>query len=300
MKIEKSSKKAKVVAKKKENDKVESHEETLSSTVNLQDIPKVTIDTTKENFDESSDIQAKRQQMFKEEKERQRKIREDNIIRMKHRKIFRRIVIVTLIILFIFAPIYPQNEIVINDRYFLQMKDITVKHELNKYFSPFQFLRYRKEIANGNEYIKKSKVSYDLKNMEINVNIDEYIPLVKDYENNVYFYEDDTIIKKDDINLYAPVINGFDQKTLEQLLQNLSALEYDVLTLIDSIEYIGDSESPTLIKMDMVDNNTIFINMEQIKYKMPYYTQIQQIIDEKANGKPGYIHLNMGDYYEPK
>lgn len=218
----------------------------------------------------------------------------------KRRQIFQISFIITIVIMFVFVPIYPNQETIQNKHMYLTDSDIKVKHPLGNYFSPFQFLRYDLEVKNGSEYIKSSKVTYKLKEMKVHVQITEFKPLAKDSENNIYFYENGEVVKKSDINLYAPVIIGFDEKKLESLLTNLAKLDYDVITQIDTIEYAGNKEDPDLLKMGMDGDNTVYIDIGQIKDKLPYYNQIKQIIDEKAGGKPGTVHLNIGDYYEPK
>lgn len=295
MEIKKTN--TKLVAQKKQTSEPEKKPEASKPPI---DIPKVKPETDVTKQAQTDDIKSKREQMFEEEKIRQQKIRSNAIIAKKNKRIFQITFAITLATLFIFAPIYPNHETIINDRYYLRMSDIEIAHPLNNYFSPFQFARYQSKLKNGSEYIKNSTVRYKLRDMTVNVNIEEYIPLAKDEENNVYFYEDKEVVKKSDINLYAPVITGFDQKTLEKLLTNLSALDYTVLTQIDTIEYIGDEEDPDLLKMGMDGDNTVYIDIDQIKRKLPYYNQIKQIIDEKADGEPGIIHLDIGDYYEPK
>jgi cell division septal protein FtsQ len=51
--------------------------------------------------------------------------------------------------------------------------------------------------------------------------------------------------------------------------------------------------------MEMKDGNFVQINISQISDKMPYYLQMQEIIEVKKDGKDGVIYLDIGDYYEP-
>lgn len=208
--------------------------------------------------------------------------------------------ILTIVVMFVFVPIYPNAELKVNKLMYLTTDDIKVENPLEQYFSPFQFVRYQYQLKNSSEFIKKSEVTYNLKTMTTNVKIYEYKPLAKDSENNIYFYEDGEVLKKQNINLYAPIITGFDQSKLNKLIVNLDKLDYKVITQIDSIEYVGTEDDPDLLKLGMDGDNTVYINIDQIRKKLPYYNQIKQIIDEKAGGKPGVIHLNIGDYYERK
>lgn len=286
----------KIIAQKKEPESPEIKPEPIQPS----EIPKVKPETDVQKINEAEDIKSKREQMFEQARIKQIEIRKNAVIAKKQRRIFQITILITMTILFLFAPIYPNQKISMNKRYYLNEVDIAVDHPLGAYFSPYQFFRYESEIKNSSEYIKKAKVQYNLREMKIVVNITEYKPLVKDVENNIYFYEDNEVVKKSDLDLYAPIITGFDQKQLEALLENLQTLDYDVITQIDTIEYIGTEDDPDLLKMGMIGDNTIYIDIEQIGRKLPYYNQIKQIIDEKADGKPGIIHLNVGDYYEPK
>ncbi len=245
-------------------------------------------------------LKQKLNRKIEEQREYQKKLKQKQIEDKKNRKIFIISLLVSFGVLFLFMPIYPVKDIKINNTNYLRLSDIKINDPLGNYFSLFEYIRYGQEVAIGSEFIKQSNVKYSLKEMSISVNVKEYIPLAKDNENNVYFYEDKQVIKKENIDLYAPIVTGFDQSTIEILLSNLKKLTYDELMLIDTIEYAGDEDNPDLVKMGMVGAQTIYINMEQIGYKIPYYNQMRQIIDEKADGNPGIIHLEMGDYYEPK
>lgn len=249
---------------------------------------------------EFDDIKKQREEMFKEQKLRQNQIKNEAIEVKKAKKTLITYFVVTLLLLLLFAPIYPNKNTNINQLYYLSKDDIKTDHPLNKYFSPFQYYRYTSEIANSNKYIKNSEVKYNLKKMEVNVKLEERKPLAKDSENNIYFLDGRKVKKEKDIQLYAPVISGFDDDTLKDLLINLNELDYSILLQIDTIEYVGTKDSPQLLKMGMSGDNTVYINLDQIKTKLKYYNQIKQIIDEKGKGKSGIIHLNIGDYYEPK
>lgn len=249
---------------------------------------------------EFEDIKQQREEMFKEQKFRQNQIKNEAIEAKKEKKTLVIYFISTLLLLLLFAPIYPNKNTNINQLYYLSEDDLKTDHPLNKYFSPFQYYRYKSEISNSNKYIKNISVKYNLKKMEVNVEIEERKPLAKDGENNIYFLEGRKVKKEKDIQLYAPVISGFDNDTLKELLINLNDLDYNILLQIDTIEYVGTKESPQLLKMGMSGDYIVYINLDQIKTKLKYYNQIKQIIDEKGKGKPGIIHLNIGDYYEPK
>ncbi len=269
-------------------------------TIDPARLPKVKSETDFKSISQFEAIKRKREEMFNKEKEKQKKIKNDAIQARKNKRIFQIVFSITIVLLLLFAPIYPNKEFKVNDRYYTKMSDINVEHPLGDYFSPYQFFRYESELALGNEYIKSVDLKYNLRAMTITGSIQEYIPLAKDVENNIYFYENDEIVKKSGIDLYAPVISGFNQKNLEKLLKNLDPLDYNVIQSIDTIEYIGTEEDPDLLKLSMEGDHTIYIDMTQMKTKLPYYNQIKQIIDEKADGEPGIIHLDVGDYYEPK
>lgn len=257
-------------------------------------------DKNEEPEKKSESLKSKREKMFKQEKERMQKLKINEATAQQNRRAFQIALAITLLLLLIFAPIYPAQKVSFNNMNYLEKSDLEIANPLGNYFSPYQYFRYKSELAQSNEFIKNSKVTYDIKNMTVKVKVTEYKPLAKDAENNVYFYDDNEVIKKNNIELYAPIVSGFDQKKLETLLENMDGLDYDVIMQIDTIEYVGTEEDPELLKFGMDGDNTIYIDANQIEDKMPYYNQMRQIIDEKADGEPGIIHLDLGDYYEPK
>lgn len=271
-----------------------------TKTVDIEQLPKVKSETDYKTQKETESIKQKREQMFIDEQVRQSRIKAQAIIARKNMRGFQMSLIATIAILLLFAPIYPNQNFKVEDLDYLVMDDIQIDHPLGNYFSPFQYMRYKNEVANGSPFIKSVKLNYQMKKMRVVVDITEYKPLAKDVENNVFFYEDKEVVKQSDLNLYAPVVSGFNQKNLEKLLKNMQTLDYDVIMQIDTIEYVGTEDDPDLVKLGMEGDHTIYIDMAQMKYKLPYYNQIKQIIDEKADGKPGIIHLELGDYYEPK
>lgn len=299
MKIEKPQEKIRIVPKRKEESQ-EPKSVDIPNSNPEEKKPKIEISESKVSKSKFEDLKRKREQIFKQAALRQKQIQNNALLTKKRSQIYRITAIVTTLGLFLFAPIYPNQELKVGNLDYLQMSDLKIDKPLGKYFSPFQFLVYSSEVKSGSEYIKAADITYKLREMTTYVNITEYKPLAKDSENNIYFFEHNEVVKKSNIDLYAPVITGFDQDKLESLLESLGHIDYNIISQIDTIEYIGTEEDPNLLKMGMVGNNTLYIDIEQIKSKMPYYGQIKQIIDEKADGKPGVIHLDIGDYYEPK
>lgn len=245
-------------------------------------------------------IKEKQKKVVEEEKIRQEQKRVKSIKDAKTKKQSLVLGLIIFLVLLIFVPIFPVKDTVISDRKYLSLSDVSIEHPLGKTFSPFQFIRYQYEVANGSEYIKNARVRYQFPEMIVDISVEEYIPLAKDTENNVFFYENNEIIKRTDLDVYAPVVTGFDKAGLEQLLATLSTLDYDTLSQIDTITPAPTDEFPDLLKLGMDGNQIVYINSNQMKDKLPYYPQIKKIIDEKANGEPGIIHLELGDYYEPK
>lgn len=301
--METSKKKKIIVAKRKGEESKQTLKAPVKQPVKTPVKPmanaSVKIDTKKANADFEKTLK-KREQLLREEKDRQRQIREGLVVAKKNRRIFQITTALTFALLLIFAPIFPNRELSLENTNYLSARDLDIKHPLKSYFSPFQFVRYSFELRNGSDYIKTSTVSYNLREMSVKAHLSEYKPLVKDVENNVYFREDGETIKMNGLDIYAPIISGFDTKTLDKLLESMKSLDYSIIMQIDTIEYAGTEEDPELLKLGMAGDNTVYINMGQIKTKLPYYNQIKQIIDEKAKGKPGIIHLDIGDYYEPK
>ncbi len=292
----------KLVVKRKESaiPKPEPKPEPTPPTIDPTNIPKVKTETDTKTVSQFEQIKQKRDQMFQQEKIRQKMIKQNAITARKQMRIFQISLAITLIVLLIFAPVYPNKNFTAQNGNYLTYSELNIEHPLGDYFSPFQYSRFRSELRQSSEYIKSINVHYKLREQMVSVSFTEYKPLVKDNENNIYFYENDEVVKKSGLDLYAPVISGFDQDDLTKLLKNMQKLSYDVIMQIDTIEYVGTEDDPDLLKMGMDGDHTVYIDIDQIDDKLPYYNQIKQIIDEKADGKPGIIHLNIGDYYEPK
>lgn len=245
-------------------------------------------------------IKARQKKVVDEARINQEKLKLQKLKNTRDLKISIIIGLLVFIICLIFVPIFPVKNTTVSEQKYLKLTDLDIPNPLNNFFSPYQFIRYQYQVANSNEYIKSSRVKYNLPTMTLDITIEEYIPLAKDTENNVYFYENNQVIKQTDLDVYAPVVTGFDKEGLEKLLKDLKELDYDTLSQIDTITSAATEEFPELLQLGMNGNQIVYINSSQMKEKLPYYPQIKKIIDEKANGEPGIIHLELGDYYEPK
>ncbi len=245
-------------------------------------------------------LKEKRERMFKEQKDKIEEKAKKGRIDARNRKVMILCAGITMLILFLFTPIYPVKDLKYINLNYLRVEDLNVEHPLENYFSPYQYIRFENEVRSGSPFVRKVNFKYNMKKMKVTVSVAEYTPLVRDQEGNVYFYHDDMVTKTNKLNVYAPVISNFDNDSLEKLLSYMVDLDYNVITQIDSIRYAPTKEDDQLLQLGMSGGHTVYIDMKQMETKLVYYSQIKQIIDKKADGKPGVIYLNEGDYYEPK
>ena len=207
--------------------------------------------------------------------------------------------IVTIIALLIFLPINRIDKININEISFVTRKEIIDQIEVSegKYYSIFQLIFIEKKIED--EFIYESVSEFSLKDHSITLKVKEYKPIAIDDEGTFYYSNDSEVLSTQDTSYRAPILIGFDETSTNLIVEQLSSLEYNVLKEIAGIQPNFNEINNQLILISMEDGNYIEININQINTKLPYYLQMQAIINSEKGGKNGIIHLNIGDYYEP-
>lgn len=234
--------------------------------------------------------QRKNQKLKEAQKEKKKRIK---------KKIFKiikiNVLIITIVVLLI-IPMIPINTIEISGNKNFQVevieKDLgfTSKESILSYF--FKQIKSQKANVNYEEVSYK----YNLSEKKLSVDVKEAKPLSHDMNLNKYMSSSNKIIKIEE-NFATPLLNGFTKEEIENINLELSTLKFEIITQIKSIEY--QSKEDQILKMQMIDGNTVYIYIQQISQKMPYYQQMKRIIDQNQKGD-GNIYLYIGDYYEEK
>ncbi len=209
------------------------------------------------------------------------------------------VTIIIMIMLYLLIPYNKINDINVNKLYFSTKEDVIDVSglELKKYYNKIDLRNIKIKLKDSNLGIVKSKYNYKKKLLD--VNIQEVKPLAMGDDGKMYYYEKNKISSTKEKSYDVPKMVDLDKKQQKKLLISLSKLNYDIIKEITAITIIKDIDNRDLVLFQMKNGNYIEIYMSQIAEKMPYYLQMQQIIDKKTNGKPGVIHLDLGDYYEP-
>ena len=91
------------------------------------------------------------------------------------------------------------------------------------------------------------------------------------------------------------IINDFEKE--DEIIELIGSLKYEIIKEMVLIHNTGEND---LLFIEMKDGNYVKIYMSQFEQKMPYYLQIKQIIKSQSKKSKGILHLDRGDYYEPK
>lgn len=151
-----------------------------------------------------------------------------------------------------------------------------------------------KEIKNNikeNIYIKDVKIKYNKFRQEINIEVQENIPVI------YYLYEDKTILSdyseiNDKFNL-PMLINQTPDELLHKLVDKLYTLDKDVFGRISEIKYSPVKVDEELFLLTMNDGYYVYINFNSFS-KLDNYIEIIKSFDNKK----GIIHLDSGDYLD--
>ncbi len=161
----------------------------------------------------------------------------------------------------------------------------------------------RNDLHKASKALKDSQIgevntSYDLKDGLFYVDIEEIKPLAMQ-DGTLYYSDGGEILSTKEESYVVPVLFDFDEDSTNDILKALNGLEYSIIKEIAAIKELQEFDGNSLVLLQMNDGNYVQIYINQITQKMQYYLQMHSIIDEKNGGKPGLIHLDIGDYYEP-
>lgn len=213
----------------------------------------------------------------------------------------RKKILYIIVIIFIFSQLFVQyfeiKNIEVSPTYLANVNTENITKEYGLRMSIFDFLKIEYNTEKNEPYFKKVKTSYSFKDKTLNIQVDEVKTIGYDEDGKFYYFDDEEIITQDQANIVAPTIIGLDDVEKKNIANELILLNYEILSQIITIT---PHENENTVIMYMNSGQTVEIKIDQISDKMPYYLQIEAVIDESADGKSGIIHLDVGDYYEPK
>lgn len=218
----------------------------------------------------------------------------------KFRKRVRLFSIITIACLvgLVFVPLINIKTVSFNETNFVNPQtilDTNLVHE-NQKLSFFELMKVEYDLKKQTGL--SLKTDYDWKNKDFKITINEKIPLIKYGEYTYYRYQN-KIDKAVDFPNQVGELVGFEQEQAMQTIEQLGYLNYNILKEISSIEFQGSNEQPNRILLCMNDGNYIFINIEQISDKLPYYNQMTNAVNAMMGPESkGIFHLDYGDYYE--
>ncbi len=209
------------------------------------------------------------------------------------------IMIIFLLVLLYFIPVYRVDSVEMNETSFIT-KDQMLKSlniEEGQRYSLYKMNSLKHNL--DEESVTASSSKYSIAKKTLTVNVDEIKPLAKNAENTLYYQQNDEIYKVSKVNYYVPTIENVSSEQEKEIIDQLAKLDYNIIKEMSIITSAQNEDRSNLVYIQMKDGNYVEIGINQIAEKMQYYMQIQAVIDKENGGKPGILHLNIGDYYEP-
>lgn len=210
------------------------------------------------------------------------------------------VLVITIIVsAIIFIPYKMVATITISELSFVVPEDILSKLSFKEGERISSF-----ELSKNQKLLKEMTIgevtsSYDKNTDDFKINVIEAKPLALDEKGTFYYSDLEGLHETTAMSYQVPFISGFKDTQIDKLVSELNTLDYNVIKEISSIAPGINGVSDELVVMTMKDGNYVEIDTSLISDKMPYYLQMQTIINSVNGGKPGILHLDIGDYYEP-
>ncbi len=221
----------------------------------------------------------------------------------KSRQINRtRILLVLVLILLIFmyfVPAFKVGKVVMNETSFVTKEQMlkSLQIQEGQRYSLYKMNSLKHNL--DEESVTASSSKYNIPQKTLTVKVDEIKPLAKNAENELYYEQSNEVYTTSEVNYYVPTIEGVTSDQESDIIAELKNLDYNIIKEMSLITSANNADRSNLVYIQMKDGNYVEIGINQIALKMQYYMQIQEIIGQEADGKPGILHLNIGDYYEP-
>lgn len=259
-----------------------------------------------DDFDESSLIDEDYAPLIDEDfyqdeddvRESEKEFERHNFSKFRKRVRLFSIITIACLVGLVFVPLINIKTVSFNETNFVNPQtilDTNLVYE-NQKLSFFELMKVEYDLKKQTGL--SLKTDYDWKNKDFKITINEKIPLIKYGEYTYYRYQN-KIDKAVDFPNQVGELVGFEQEQAMQTIEQLGYLNYNILKEISSIEFQGSNEQPNRILLCMNDGNYIFINIEQISDKLPYYNQMTNAVNAMMGPESkGIFHLDYGDYYE--
>ncbi len=222
--------------------------------------------------------------------------------KLPKRSINIRLILVIAILVLIsvyFIPIFEVEKIKTNETSFITKENL-IKNLGVKEGERYSLAKMNKLKNNLDaESVSASKSHYEIKNKTLVIEVNEIKPLAQDKKGQLYYEQEKKIKTTTEMAYDVPLLSDFSEEDTKAIIEELKGLDYNIIKEMAIITSANDKDRSELVYIQMKDGNYIEIGINQIFEKMQYYMQMKKIIREKNNGKPGIIHLNIGDYYEP-
>ncbi len=271
----------------------------------VEDVPEINSqkeETSKETEPDEKPIELKDKATEEQiEEDEELEYYSENVQKRKKITIFRLVIvgIILAIIAFYFLPVFKIKKVNMNEASFITknqlMKSLGVSE--GSHYSLYKMSKLKKNV--DTESVTATSSTYSIKDQTLSVNIKEVKPLAENADGELYYVQDGNIKKTTKLSYYVPRVEGFDEDTEAKIIKELKGLDYNIIKEMSVIASANEKDQDDLVYIQMKDGNYVKITISQISEKMKYYMQIQEIIKEKKDGKPGIIHLDIGDYYEP-
>lgn len=238
-------------------------------------------------------------QEIKDNKEQEIKFKKSNFKKFRGRvKLFVAGIIVLLIVS-LFIPFVPVNTVVYSETNFTDINSIKAQNKIgdNSHVSFIDLIKCEFELKRKTK--QNLNVDYNWKDHNLNVTINEEIPVAR-VEDTTYYRIKDKVYSSTDFPREAPNLIGFSKDQINSIVEQLAYLDYNIIKEINDITLQASNEEPNLVVMTMKDGNYVFVNIDQIGENMPYYNQAVSVV-ASMNGEQsrGIFHFDYGDYYEP-
>lgn len=208
-------------------------------------------------------------------------------------------ILLLILLCMYFVPVFKVSKVTMNETSFITKKQMLKSLEITE---GNRYSLYKMNTLKHNldeESVTASQSKYNIPQRTLTVNVDEITPLAKNSDNELYYEQNGSVLTSTEVNYYVPTIEGLSDEQEKSILNELKELDYNIIKEMSLITSAQDDKRKNLVYIEMKDGNYIEIGINQIATKMQYYMQMQKVIDQKAKGKKGILHLNIGDYYEP-
>ncbi len=243
---------------------------------------------------------------FEEEKIKEQEEEEQLLQKQKEEKVKKRkrIIILTIIIIIIIflilliTPLFKIEKIDVKGNYFFTDEKIISDFEIGDRFSFIEVIAKKFQNNKNFPYANSVSYDYDFSEKTFILDVNEKVPFYHNEENVNYYYDSKGKVYEWDYNYTTPLVKDLDDGIEELFFEQFKQVDFDVRLQINTVEMAPEEQyGKEVIKMSMVDGNTVYIYAHQVGFKMNYYNQMKQILDYENKG-PGNIYLYIGDYYE--